>query len=167
MPRGGYRPNAGRPKGSYATVTKERAERERIAEQIAAQIGDPENKNTNILAIKKAMAGNRLAVDEMKEILPIVKNVLAHFQRQVMKKEPDGTLRITGDLTEFKEWLKIFADIGFRLADFQSPKFRAVMVAPTPEGPSEQRKRFVLTIFDNPQREIDMKMIEQSRNDAA
>ena len=132
--RGGSRPGSGRPKGVPNKATIERIARAKITEQIAAEIGAP--GSATAVAMHKAMEGRRLAKDELEEVVPIIKGVVAHYQRQSMVLDPKtGKPAIRGDLSDFKEWLRLFVDTCFKLADFQSSKFRAVIVS----APSQQQ----------------------------
>jgi hypothetical protein len=127
----------GRQKGSLNKTTHERLERARIVEQVAAEIGAPASVTSVVL--HKAMEGHKLAKDELVEIVPIIKGVVAHYQRaSTVVDKKTGKLRIKGDLSDFKEWLRLFVDTCFKLADFQSPKFRAIVVAAAPNDQQRQ-----------------------------
>ena len=138
MPRGA-RPGerrGGRLKGSLNKTTREKLAKANIAEQIAEQIGTP--GSATAVALQKAMAGRKLAREEVEEIVPIIKGVVAHVQRQVMVQNATGAVEIAkgSDLGELKDWLRLFVDTCLKLAEFQSPKFRAVMVAAAAPGDS-------------------------------
>ncbi len=123
----------GRQKGSLNKATRERLDRARAVEQVAAEIGKP--GSVTAIALHKALEGRRLAKDEIAEVVPIIKGIVEHYQRKstaINKKT--GLLVVKGDPSDFKEWLRLFVDTCFKLADFQSPKFRAIMVS----APSEQ-----------------------------
>lgn len=55
-----------------------------------------------------------------------------------------------GDEGKFEKWYRLFAETATRLAPFESPTFRAVMVAPPPPQKSGAGRTtvFTLTIFD-------------------
>ena len=135
MPRGA-RPGerrGGRVKGVPNRTSIEKLEQARIAEQIAEAVGAPKRATSTV--IKKVLGNHKLAKDELVEVIPIIKGVVAHFQRQAMRATPEGGLEIVGDLGDFKEWLKLFIDTSFKLADFQSPRFRAIVAdVPAPAG---------------------------------
>jgi hypothetical protein len=127
MPRGA-RPGerrGGRVKGVPNRTTVEKLEQARIAEQIAKEVGAQNGASST--AAKKILSSQKFAKDELAEVIPIIKGIVAHFQRQAMRATPEGGLEIVGDLGDFKEWLKLFIDTSFKLADFQSPKFRAII----------------------------------------
>jgi hypothetical protein len=125
MPKGGVRPGAGRKPGpSKATI-----EKRLIAERAVA----------DALARRKP-----LAKEELEEVLPIVKGIVAHHQRAAMAVP--GQL---GDLKPFKEWLELFIDTCVRLAPYQSPTFKAVALT----GPLGQSTE--ATIFRELMDEID------------
>lgn len=138
MPRGGSRPNSGRRKGVPNKATVERLEREKITEQAAAAVAESLGITDSVAAraIEKATRGKSLAKEELEEILPIVKGFVAYFQRQTVDLAPDGSMIMleNGQMKEFKEWLDRYIQTCFKLADFQSPRFRAIVVAagPTP-----------------------------------
>jgi len=102
-----------------------------IVEQIAEEVGA--SKAVTGAVVQRVFIGHRLAKDELVEVLPIVKGIVAHYQQRVTAKAPDGTLmmldgpNVADALAEFKEWLRLFIDTGFKLAEFQSPRFRAIM----------------------------------------
>jgi hypothetical protein len=135
MPRGA-RPGerrGGRVKGVPNRTTVEKLEQARIAEQIAKAVGAQNGASST--AAKKILSSQKLAKDELAEVIPIIKSIVAHFQRQAMRATPEGGLEIVGDLGDFKEWLKLFIDTSFKLADFQSPRFRAIVAdVPAPAG---------------------------------
>ena len=125
----------GRQKGSLNKTTLERLERARVIEQVAAEVGGLGTVKATAVALHKAMEGHRLAKDELVEVIPVIKDIVAHYQRKstaISKKT--GLLVVKGDPSDFKEWLRLLVDTCFKLADFQSPKFRAIMVS----APGEQ-----------------------------
>lgn len=133
MPRGA-RPGerrGRRSKGVPNRTTVEKLEQAHIAEQIGKELGAPK--------LAKVLRNYKLAKDELVEVIPIIKGIVAHFQRRAMRTTPEGGLEIVDDLDEYKEWLKLFIDTCFKLADFQSPKFRAILAASTAAGDSAPR----------------------------
>jgi hypothetical protein len=100
-----------------------------IVEQIAEEVGA--SKAVTGAVVQRVFIGHRLAKDELVEVLPIIKGIVAFYQQRVMGRAPDGTLMMLDGadaaLAEFKEWLRLFIDTGFKLAEFQSPRFRAIM----------------------------------------
>lgn len=132
MPRGaapGER-RGGRAKGVPNKKTIEALARAKIIEQVADAMAAPGTETR--MAIEKVLEGKKLAKDELEEVLPIIKGVVAYYQRQALTMGQDGKPVINGKLDDFKEWLKIFIDTCFKLADFQSAKFKAIMVTAGP-----------------------------------
>jgi Na+-transporting methylmalonyl-CoA/oxaloacetate decarboxylase gamma subunit len=143
MPKGGSKPGerrGGRKRGIPNKATIERLLRGKIAEQVAEEIGAP--GTAVAIALEKAASGRRLAKDELEEVVPIIKGIVAHHQQQVTSQDPaTGRLVITpqADLSDLKGWLQLFVDTCFKLADFQSPKFRAIVVAAAPQETNQGR----------------------------
>jgi len=75
----------------------------------------------------------KLAKDRLEELLEIAIGCTAYHQPSLA---PEAKKNVNADWAEFKDWLKIAADIGHKLSHFQSPTFRAVVV--TTPGDGEQ-----------------------------
>jgi hypothetical protein len=119
---------AGAPRGPRkATIAK--IEAANIREQIKA---------AELAADKMGAARKRLAKDELEELLPIIKETARRFQRAAIREDatglPGGANFDVAPWTRFKEWIEFYASVCYRLADFQSPRFKAIAVmAPQPE----------------------------------
>ena len=130
-PRGGSKPGerrGGRRKGSLNFATRERLAREKMAEELAVQIGAPESATA--IALHKAMEGRKLAKDDVADVVPIIKGIVEHYQRKstaIHKKT--GLLFVKGDPSDLKEWLQLLVNTLFKLAEFQSAKPRVLMVS--------------------------------------
>jgi hypothetical protein len=127
MPRGGKRPNAGRRRGSKGKATIEKAT---IAERVLAET--------------KA-SGKKLA----KEVIEDLMNTfvaLADCYRPTMPGQPETNRH--ADKGEFEKHAIHAFEMAKALAPYQSPTFRAVVVAPALEKQSEHVTRFRLSIFD-------------------
>lgn len=131
MPKGGRRVGSGRKPGTPNKSTTKKIADAKIAEQIAAEIGQP--AGAVALALQKLEEGRKLAKTELEEFLPIIKGTVGIFQRAAMK--PDGT-GVPGGAgysreawADFKAWAEFFVTLMDKLADFQSPKYKAIMVA--------------------------------------
>jgi hypothetical protein len=131
---GGFRLGAGRPKGSKNKATLERIAREKIAEQVATEIGIPAPVAS--IALQRAIEGRRLAKDEIKEAIPMIKEIVEFCKQQASAQNPKtGKLAINpeADLSDLKDWLRLFVDTCFKLAAFESPTFKAIAVAEVPQ----------------------------------
>ena len=139
---GGLRQGAGRPKGKQNKATLERIERERMAEQIATAAGHPGTG----AAIAKAMDKNHpLARTELEEVLPILKGIVAHFQKIPFAASRAGQIGNKSDWDTFRTWLVLFIDTCTKLAPYQSPTFRAIAVT----GPDPERQGIVRFVVEN------------------
>ncbi len=97
--------------------------------------------------IEKAKnSGRKLAKEIMQEFLPVLAGICAYYQPTF----PGMTQQnLHGNATEFERWYKHVLETAKALAPFESPTFRAIMVAPPPQQKQGQRVRqFTLTIFD-------------------
>lgn len=136
MPRGA-RPGerrGGREKGTRNKATVERLERERIAEQIAAAAGHPGAG----AAVAKAMETNRpLAKTELEDVIPILKSIMAHFMNPTIVAAKSGAPVSKAEWDHVRTWIELFVDVCTKLAPFQSPTYRAMLVSMTPgEAPA-------------------------------
>lgn len=115
----------GRTAGTPNKATQERLERERMAEQIAAAAGHAGSG----AAVAKAMETNRpLARTELENLLPILKGIVAHFQRVPFQATTTGQPGNKSDWDTFRTWLELFINTCTKLAPYQSPTFRAIAV---------------------------------------
>lgn len=134
MPRGakpGER-RGGRAVGKRNKATEAALARQQVAEQVAEQLSIP--GSAAALAIKRIMAPHKLAKEELEETLPVIKGVLGFLESQAFKvPEGGGSAELVPEkLDTLREWLKLFVDAAHKLADFQSPKFKAIMVQAAP-----------------------------------
>lgn len=130
MPRGASKGErrGGRAKGTLNRTTIERA----------------------LLAEKELEAakasGRKLAKEWMQEFLPVLAGMTAFYQPTfpgMQQQNPNGSE------DKFEKWYGLFLDTATKLAPFESPTFRAVMVAPPPPPKGGGRiTQFTLTIFD-------------------
>ena len=128
MPRGA-RPGerrGGRIKGVPNKATIAALNERKIIDQIAKQTGTSSSVTAAVLS--KAAGYRKLAVEELEDVLPIIKSLVAYHQIKVMRAGPTGALQITGELDDFKEWLRLFIETCAKLAPYQSPTFKAIAV---------------------------------------
>ncbi len=132
MPRGskpGER-RGGREKGIPNKATIERAI---IAEQVVA---------------RAEMTGRKLAKEVLDDFMQLFAGMAAMYQPL-----PPGAPTPPGrapDESKFEKYATLAVGTATQLAKYQSPTFRAVMVAPAPPtSKGAVRKRFTLGIFDN------------------
>ena len=61
-----------------------------------------------------------------------------------------------GDEEKFDKYAALAVDCAHKLAPYQSPTFRALVVAPAPDSSQpERRRRFTLTVFEQPARRLE------------
>ena len=132
MPRGakpGER-RGGRVKGTPNRATIEKA---KIAEQVMA---------------RAEMRGEQLAKEVLNDFMQLFAGMAATHQ-----PIPEGQSIPLGrrpDETKFEKWARLAVQCAKDLAPYQSPTFRAIVVAPAPDSNQvERRKVFQLTIFEN------------------
>lgn len=92
--------------------------------------------------------GQVLAVDVLNEFMQIFRNEAYRFKPEPL---PNGTeTNPEADPSRFEQNAAIACRLARELAPFQSPTLRAIQVAapPPPPDPSNQTKRFTLSIFD-------------------
>lgn len=123
---GGYRPGAGRKKGSPNKATIERLEKERVREQVLKELDDARRADSEV--------AKRRAKETMEECLHMVRDITFYYQ-PVMAK--NGKVK---NVEKFKEWLDLLMKIAAMLAPYQSPTFKAVAVTmdqviPAPPSP--------------------------------
>ena len=126
--KGGARPGAGAPRGPRkATIEK-------------ALIAEREIEGAKA-------SGRKLAKEYLQEFLPVLAGMAAWYQPTFPGMVQQNQ---HGDEAKFEKWYRLFAETATRLAPFESPTFRAVMVAPPPpQKPGAGRVTvFTLTIFD-------------------
>lgn len=112
MSRGGPRPNAGRKLGSR---NKAVIERELLAEQVAARAN---------------MNGERLGKEVLAEFMTWFRDLA---ERVKPKYGPNGEV-ISGDEREFERWARRALQCAKDLAPYQSPQYRAIAVAASPQA---------------------------------
>jgi hypothetical protein len=133
MPRGGSNPGqrrGGRQKGTRNKATVEKA---LIAEQVIA---------------RAEMTGVKLAKEHLSDLLNVFAGMATYYQPSfpgMLTQNPNA------DEDKFEKWARLTVQCAKDLAPYQSPTFRAVVVAPAPDANQpEKRKRFTHSIFDGP-----------------
>lgn len=120
MGRGGVRPGQGRKPGSKnkKTIEREKMEAEKAAAALAA-------------VDLKRHRGQRLAVEVLEDMMTLFYGLVARHQPwpKEQGKNPHEDIRL------FKEYSKLATTTAAELAQYQQPKFRAVMVAMSPGMP--------------------------------
>lgn len=149
MAHGGARPGAGGPKGKrgHKKITRRKIDEANVQEQIEAALSTAE---------KLRNSRKKLAREELEEFVPILTSIVTQFQRRAMRPVPgpDGKEIPTAgpmqpafnpqDWAMLKNWMEFYVYTLNALADFQSPKFKAIAVmAPAPAPPPEKRDNVV------------------------
>lgn len=109
MGRGGFRPGAGKKKGTFDRATLE------------AELAAAEQRLVEIS--KKRQAGRKLAVDVLDDIMHLAMGLAG-------KHQPLSSNEIAGpgrepDEAKFDKYLSMTGEFAGRLANFQSPKFKS------------------------------------------
>jgi hypothetical protein len=135
----------GRQKGSRNKRTREAALiASSIAEKVKAGTATKAEIQTRaMVAAQEIQRANeqrtKLAKEYLEEFTVVLYSMAARYQ--LGGTDPNEA--------KYKEWLKMAIDCATKLAPYQSPTFRAIVVAPPPPSRGEETKRFTLTIFDN------------------
>jgi len=149
MPRGGKRKGAGGKRGQKKG-TLQKIDEANVQEQIAAALATAE---------KMRNARKKLAKEELEDFVPILREVVARFQRRAMRPGEDGRATAGPDQTQFdpgdwkmlKEWMEFYVYTLDALADYQSPKFKAIAVmAPPPSEPAPAERKDNVVQIDDP-----------------
>ncbi len=112
----------GRVKGTPNKATTERLERERVAKQAQDEVN------------KANVAKVRLGKDILEDYVGAFHNIAAFYQNRIAasyaaRRDPDPK-----DLAAFEKWGTLTAVHAKGLADFQSPKFKAIAILAPPPG---------------------------------
>jgi hypothetical protein len=139
MPGGGSRigeRRGGRQKGTpnLSTRAKEaKAEGQRQLRETAAKVAlatgaDPNLAEAAVQAAVMLPINKGLKETFESEIVPTIKSILAHFQRQAMAVGPSGQLVVTNTaaLADFERWLGIYNDLCIRLMPYNYPTLKAM-----------------------------------------
>jgi hypothetical protein len=89
-----------------------------------------ERRAIEALHKKGAMAPLRaLAKDQLAELVPVVKGIVARFQLAAMQAGAPGDDGYRPDFwKELRDWIKTYATVADLAADFESPRYRAIAV---------------------------------------
>jgi len=93
-------------------------------------------------------AGRKLAKDVLDDFMQLFAGMAAHYQprpnRQGIEPNPNQSEPL------FEKYAKLAVEAAKHLAPYQSPTFRAIMIAPPPDASTRRGKvtRFSLTIFE-------------------
>jgi hypothetical protein len=130
--KGGARPGAGRPRGpSKATIEKALIAERTVSEAKAAR--------------------KKLAKEVLDDFMLRFTEIAAYFQIAPPGAPPNPQ----ADEGKFWKYAQAAVDCAHKLAPYQSPTFRAVVVAPSPD-PNQSQKvmRIKLRIFEHDGREV-------------
>ena len=90
------------------------------------------------------MSGRKLAKEILDDFMQLFAGMAAHYQ----PTPPDRPQNPSQDEPMFEKYGRLAVETAKALANYQSPTFRAIVVAPPPEEKGEMRKRFTLTVFE-------------------
>jgi hypothetical protein len=138
MPRGA---KPGERRGGRAVGTQNRATRER--EILAQRIADEQNM--------KAAAGQmrKLGKETLEEFMIMFGGLAAAFQPAGQSREQLDAWASSKKEAMFEKYATLSVMAAQYLARYQSPTFRAVVIAPPPDpNKGSTRKKFTIGIFD-------------------
>lgn len=125
-------------------------------ERFGGRVKGTKNKRT----IEKALEAERAVAAAKASGRKLAKEMLDDFMHlfagmaTVYQPLPPGTVEIPRghkpDEPQFEKYARLTVDCATQLAKYQSPTFRAIVVAPAPEQPDPNtlRRRFTLTVFE-------------------
>jgi hypothetical protein len=138
----------GRTKGTPNKATVERLERERIAEQVSLQAAvAAQSAPAAEREIAHAGAERRkLGRERLEELLEIAIGATAFFQPGLKNGVEQNQ---NADWAQFQKWFQIAHAVAATVSPFQSPTFRAIMVAaPPPKHDEDLRSGDVIPLND-------------------
>lgn len=123
--------------------------RRTMLKEIMAEVADEAIQKR----MPKPVAPNRKkAIEHLDDMLHLYVGLASAIQQKLVNELGSmsaAAIPLSED-TRFRYSMEQAKDCASKLAPYQSPTFRAVIVAPAPEQPpGELRKRFTLTIFDD------------------
>lgn len=154
MPRGA-RPGERRGGRAKGTPNKKHTERQIIEASLKSTIKtkeDAERAKIAALAVQAAKreGGAKLAKDKLEEYMATLEGMAGFYQ----PRPPTQQANKNENFDRFITCLDLAVYCAKELAQYQSPKLRAVMIAaPPPKASGEKVTRFTLGIFDNQGRE--------------
>lgn len=101
---------------------------------------------------KSVNPDRKKAVDHLDDMLHLHMLLAEQIQRRHLAENEDQFEKAAGPLAQdqhFRYCMEQAKDCAAKLAPYQSPTFRAIVVAPADQNAGEMRKRFTLTIFDD------------------
>lgn len=154
MPRGA-RPGERRGGRAKGTPNRKRTERELIEKSLKSNIKSAEDLERAKIAAMAVQAarregGAKLAKDKIEDYMATLEGMAGFYQ----PRPPGQEANKNENFDRFLSCLDLAVYCAVKLAEFQTPKLRAVMVAaPPPKASGEKVTRFTLGIFDNQGRE--------------
>ena len=99
-------------------------------------------------------SGRKLGKEIVEDFAHAFASMAAFYQPQPGGRDASGKVNMNAnpnaDENKFVEYAKMAVAAGAELANYQSPKLRAILVAADkPTNPGDRRKKFTLGIFDN------------------
>lgn len=91
-------------------------------------------------------AGRKLAKEVLDDFMHLFVGIAATYQPLPPGTEPRPGA--TPDEPMFEKYARLAVETAKNLANYQSPTFRAIVVAPPPEEKGEPVTRFTLTVFE-------------------
>lgn len=125
----------------------------------------------NKVTIAKAVEAERkLAEMRMKGIRPgldIMRDFMTVFAGMAAKYQPrEGNN--SADEKKFYQWADLAFDAAAKVTEFESPKFRAIVVSPPPPPPKDpEQHRFTLAVFEGGKQIEHQPLAEPGKKSAA
>jgi hypothetical protein len=133
MPGGGAKPGERRGGRQRGTPNKTTIERQRVTAEIAART-----------VADARVAGKKLAKEVLEEFMFLFADMAAYYKPALPTAPPNEN----ANEGKFGEYARLTVDAAHKLAPYQSPTFRAIVVAPPPGPDVAKRMRFTLKIFE-------------------
>ena len=120
------------------------------------RLGGRQKGSKNKKTAEKALIAQRIIQEHDARGIPLAKEVLEEFMflfadiAREAKPAPAKPGHKTKSTEIFDKYARLAVDCASKLAPYQSPTFRAIVVSPPPEQPKkgDNVRRFSLTIFD-------------------
>ena len=95
------------------------------------------------------VSGRKLAKETLDDLVVVFMGMTAAYQ-----PAPAGQVKPGANEEKFEKWARLAMEAAKALAPYQSPTFRAIVVAPPPQEQDDEGrpKRFTLTVFEGSRR---------------
>jgi hypothetical protein len=129
------------------------------------QWGGRKKGTPNKATLEKALAAEAELQKAKEEHRPLAKDVLdslmGTFVNAALPYQPTKGQRMQPEQADnYERWARLAMECAKALAPYQSPTFRAIVVAPAPDDQLQRVTKYELTIFDSQRAATKAKVIE-------